>query len=106
MSSSKKLKMNLSDTQNEEFNKALKEDCKKRSEFIREAVILYIEQKKKLSFIDEMKKGYLDMSQINLEISEMGLASDICEFKEYEARLSESDFPDDYCSKKRRYILC
>jgi len=106
MSSSKKLKMNLSDTQNEEYNKALKEDCKKRSEFIREAVILYIEQKKKLSFIDEMKKGYLDMSQINLEISEMGLASDICEFKEYEARLSESDFPDDYCSKKRRYILC
>jgi len=46
------------------------------------------------------------MSQINLEISEMGLASDTCEFKEYEARLSESDFPDDNCSKKRRYILC
>lgn len=106
MSSSKKLVVNLSDTLNEEFNKALKEDCKKRSEFIKEAVILYIEQKKKLSFINEMKKGYLDMSQINLEISETGLASDACDFKEYEARLSESDFPDDNCSEKRRYILC
>lgn len=106
MSNPKKLKINLLDTQNEEFNKALKENYKKRSEFIKEAVILYREQKKKLSFVDEMKKGYLDMSQINLEISELGLAGDTCDFKEYEARLSESDFPDGDCSKKRRYILC
>ena len=106
MSSSKKLIVNLSDTLNEEFNKALKEDCKKRSEFIREAVIIYIEQKKKVSFINEMKKGYLDMAQINLEISEMGLANDTRDFKEYEAKLSESDFPDDNYSEKRRYILC
>lgn len=106
MSSSKKLLVKVQDKQNEEFNKVLKEDYKKTSEFIKEAVILYIEQKKKSSFINEMKKGYLDMSQINLEISEMGLANDTCDFKEYEARLSESDFPDDNCSEKRRYILC
>ena len=106
MSSSKKLVVNLSDTLYEEFNKALKEDCKKRSEFIKEAIILYIEQRKRLSLLEEMKKGYMEMAQINLEISENGFGNDVIELKEYEAKLSESDFPDDNCSEKRRYILC
>jgi CopG family transcriptional regulator / antitoxin EndoAI len=106
MSSSKKLVVNLSEALNNEFNKALKEDCKKRSEFIREAIILYIEEKKKLNNIEEMKRGYIEMAKINLEMSEMGFASDILEFKEYEAKLTESDLPDDNSSEKRRYILC
>ena len=106
MSSSRRLVVNLSEALNNEFNKALKEDCKKRSEFIREAIILYIEEKKKLNHIDEMKRGYIEMANINLEMSEMGFASDILEFKEYEAKLTESDLPDDNSSEKRRYILC
>ncbi len=106
MPGSKKLVVNLSETLNEEFNRALKEDCKKRSEFIREAIILYIEQKKSRKYIDEMKNGYLDMGQINLDFSEMGFSSDSTDLIEYEAKLSESDFPNDHNSETRRYILC
>lgn len=106
MSSSKKLVVNLSESLNNEFNKALEQDCKKRSEFIREAIILYIEEKKRLSLIDQMRKGYMEMAQLNVEISEMGFAKDIDELKKYEAKLSESDFPNDNSSEKRRYILC
>ncbi|MDP4145077.1 MAG: CopG family transcriptional regulator [Bacillota bacterium] len=106
MSSSKRLVVNLSETLCNEFDEALKEDCKKRSEFIKEAIILYIEEKKKLNYIDRMKKGYLEMADINLEISEMGFAADIHELKNYEVKLSESDLPDDDGSEKRRYILC
>ena len=58
MSTSKKLVINLSKKLYIEFNKALAKDCKKRSEFIREAIILYIEEKKKLNYMDEMKQGY------------------------------------------------
>ena len=68
MSSSKRLVVNLSETLCNEFDKALKEDCKKRSEFIREAIILYIEEKKKLVLVEEMKKGYIEMAELNLEI--------------------------------------
>ena len=89
-----------------EFNKALKKDCKKRSEFIREAIILYIEEKKKLNYIDEMKQGYLEMAELNLEIANMGFEIDIKDFKEYEVKLSESDLSNDNNSEKRRYILC
>ena len=106
MSNSKRLVIDLSETLYNEFNKALKEDCKKRSEFIREVIILYISEKKRLNRISEMEKGYREMAQLNLEFSEMGFASDIKELKEYEAKLSESDLPDDDNSEKRRYILC
>jgi CopG family transcriptional regulator/antitoxin EndoAI len=99
--------VNLSETLYNEFNEALKKDCKKRSEFIEEAVILYIEEKKRLSFIEQMKKGYNDMAQLNLEMSEFGLDNFEKELNEYEAQLSECDLPDDdNSSKKRRYILC
>ena len=106
MVGSKKLVVNLTETLNDEFNKALEEDSKKRSEFIREAIIVYIEEKKRLNLIDQMRKGYMDMAQLNLEIAEMGFANDIDEFKKYEAKLAESDFPNDNSSEKRRYILC
>lgn len=107
MSSSKKLMVNLSEKLNNEFNRILDEDYKKRSQFIREIIILYIEEKKKLNLVEQMKKGYMEMAELNEEIAEMGFASDIKELKDYEAKLSESDFPDDkYNSEKRRYILC
>ncbi|MGH4119407.1 CopG family transcriptional regulator [Clostridium sp.] len=106
MPTSKKLVVNLSETLNIEFNKALQKDCKKRSEFIREAIILYIEEKKKNSYIDEMKRGYLEMAELNLEIADMGFEIDIKDFKEYEVKLSESDLSYDNNSEKRRYILC
>jgi len=106
MSTSKKLVVNLSETLYIEFNKTLKKDSKKRSEFFREAIILYIEEKKRLSYIDEMKQGYLEMAQLNLEIADMGFEIDIKDFKDYEVKLSESDLSNDNNSEKRRYILC
>ncbi|HEY8893018.1 MAG TPA: CopG family transcriptional regulator [Clostridium sp.] len=106
MSTSKKLVINLSKKLYIEFNKALTKDCKKRSAFIRQAIILYTEEKKKLNYIDEMKQGYLEMAELNLKIANMGFDNDIKDFKEYEVKLSESDLSNDNNSKKRRYILC
>jgi CopG family transcriptional regulator/antitoxin EndoAI len=106
MSTSKKLVVNLSQRLYIEFNKVLQKDYKKRSEFFREAVILYIEEKKKLCYIDEMKRGYLEMAELNLEIADMGFEIDIKDFKDYEVKLSECDLSNDNNSEKRRYILC
>ncbi len=106
MLNSKRLVINLSETLYNELNKELQKECKKSSEFIRDAIILYIKEKKRLSAIDQMEKGYREMAQLNLEFAEMGFASDMKEFKEYEAKLSESDLADDNSSEKRRYILC
>ena len=106
MASSKRLVVNLSETLCNEFDRALNEDCKKRSEFIKEAIILYIEEKKRLSEFNEIVNGYTEMAQLNIELSEIGFVNDMRELKEYEAKLSESDLPNDDDSEKRRYILC
>ena len=106
MSTSKKLVVNLSETLYIEFNKALEKDCKKRSEFIRDAIILYIEEKKKLSEMEELAIGYSEMAQLNVELSEIGFVNDMRELKEYEVKLSESDLPNDDDGEKRRHILC
>lgn len=106
MSGSKRLVVNLSEALCNEFDRALNEDCKKRSEFIRDAIILYIEEKKKLSEMEELAVGYSEMAQLNIELSEIGFVNDMRELKEYEAKLSESDLPNDDDGEKRRYILC
>lgn len=103
----KKVVINLPGELYEEFNEILEKDCKKRSEFFREAIILYIKERKNQIKLDEMKKGYEEMANINREYAEQGFEQDIKDLKEYEAMLSESDFPNDTTnSKKRRYILC
>ena len=106
MSNSKRMVSNLSEALCNELDKALSEDCKKRSEFIKDAIVLYIEEKKKLSNIEEIANGYTEMAQLNIELSEIGFVHDMLELKEYEAKLSESDLPNDDDSEKRRYILC
>lgn len=105
MSNCKKLVVNITETLSDEFDRALEKDNKKRSEFIREAIILYIEEKKKVSKIDFMKNGYMEMAKINLELSEMGFEKELKNLIQYETSLSESDLPNDD-SEKRRYILC
>ncbi len=59
-----------------------------RSEFIALAVKNYISEYKK---IEQMKKGYLKMGEINLSLAESALISDENAFKIYEDFLSESE---------------
>ncbi|OPX84528.1 MAG: Antitoxin EndoAI [Pelotomaculum sp. PtaB.Bin104] len=40
-----------------------------RSEFIREVMRAYIEERKRLILIEQMKKGYLEMAKINLALA-------------------------------------
>lgn len=104
--SRKRLVINLSETLNNELDKILKTNNKKKSEFIREAVILYIEETKKLNLQEQMKNGYEEMAEVNLQYCELGFESYNEELNKYETGLLESDFPDDNDSKKRRYLLC
>jgi len=105
MSSSKKQVQNLSEILNRKFNTALSEDNKKKSQFIRDAIILYMEERKKLEYIENMKKGYMEMAQINKDISELSSADDLNKLVEYEVWLTECDLRNDNDCEKRRYIL-
>jgi CopG family transcriptional regulator/antitoxin EndoAI len=44
-------------------------ECKNRSEIFREAIRFYLGERKKKLLIEQMKKGYLEMAEINLNIA-------------------------------------
>ncbi len=63
-----------------------------RSEFVREAMklyILYIKKLRKLEARDKMKKGYQKMAEINVKLAEMCLEADNDQQNKYEERLRE-----------------
>ncbi len=62
-----------------------------RSEFIREAMRLYIREKKKRDIAAKLKKGYEEMSELNLDYSEYCLCADNIQQKLYEDRLAECE---------------
>ena len=96
MEKSKKLIASLSGTLCEEFDKVLQDGSEVKCEFMKEAIICF----------EEMKNGYIEMAELNIEISEMCCAGELAALKEYETKLSESDDGDGNGSETRRHILC
>lgn len=106
MSRNKKMVVDLSEKLYNELNKTLETENEKKGDYIGESLVLYMEEKKN-SILEQMKKGYKEMGEINLELSECGFDNYEIELEKYEAQLSECDIPDDNDnSEKRRYILC
>lgn len=62
-----------------------------RSEFISLAVKKYIEETRKIELKEQMKKGYLEMGEINLELAQDSLLSDESACVICEKFLSESE---------------
>ncbi len=60
-----------------------------RSEFVREAMKLYIREKRKIQMRDKMKKGYQEMADINIRLAEMCMDADHDQQYKYEERLGE-----------------
>jgi CopG family transcriptional regulator/antitoxin EndoAI len=44
-------------------------ESKNRSEIVREAIRFYLGERRRLLFREQMKKGYLEMAEINLRIA-------------------------------------
>ncbi|MBU5226445.1 CopG family transcriptional regulator [Clostridium senegalense] len=87
MSDSKKFNVDISKSLLRNISSNLTSDYEKKEEAIDDSIILYIEDDFSIEFIESMKNGYIEMADINLEMSELGLEQDVCDFIEYESRL-------------------
>ncbi|MGM9571220.1 MAG: CopG family ribbon-helix-helix protein [bacterium] len=70
----------------QEIDYAVSQEKCSRSEFIREAMRLYLEDKRKREVKEQMKNGYLAMAKINLELAEEFLAVEDrsqCKYESY-----------------------
>lgn len=48
-----------------------------RSQFVRDAMCLYLEDRKRKAIIESMRKGYQEMAAINLSLAEEGLFAEV-----------------------------
>lgn len=88
MADTKKIIINLPNSLLEEVDNLVSIDENNRNEFIKQAMQLYIREQRRTKIKENMKQGYLEMSQININLSEMGLAEDIRELDVYETNLT------------------
>jgi CopG family transcriptional regulator / antitoxin EndoAI len=85
----KKILISLPDNLLKEVDSIVSVEKTNRSEFVREAMKLYIREKRKIEMRDKMKKGYQEMSEINKKLADMCLDADSDQQKKYEERLGE-----------------
>jgi len=89
MAGVKKVMVSLPDSLLKEVDGILAKENKNRSEFIREAMKLYLMERRKKEIREHLKRGYIQMAQLNLQLAEEGLAADEADLREYEQRVLE-----------------
>jgi len=85
----KKILISLPDNLLKEIDNIVSVEKTNRSEFVREAMKLYIREKRKIQMRDRMKKGYQEMAEINIRLAEMCMDADCDQQQKYEERLGE-----------------
>ena len=84
-----KILISLPDNLLKEIDHIVSVEKTNRSEFVREAMKLYLREKRKIEMRDRLKKGYLEMAEINVRLAEMYLEADSEQQLKYEERLGE-----------------
>lgn len=80
MSKTKRIMVSVPNHLLQEVDGIVEQENLNRSEFIREAMNLYLQERKKRNIRESMRNGYLEMAKINLNIaSEAFLAEEEAE---------------------------
>lgn len=89
MSQTKRIMVSVPNKLLQEVDRAVQEDKINRSQFVREAMQLYIRERKKSALRNELKDGYQRMAALNLILAEEG--SDDKLLDQYESQLAEAE---------------
>ena len=89
MAELKKILISLPDNLLKEVDNIVSVEKTNRSEFVREAMKLYLREKRRIQMRDRMKKGYQEMAEINIRLAEMCMDADSDQQIKYEERLGE-----------------
>ncbi|NLX88497.1 MAG: CopG family transcriptional regulator [Syntrophomonadaceae bacterium] len=66
---SKRIIVTVPETLLFEMDSVTVSECKNRSEIVREAIRFYLGERRRLLVREQMKKGYLEMAEINLSLA-------------------------------------
>ena len=91
MSQLKKVLITVPEDLLNEADEFVREEKTNRSEFVREALRLYIKEKRRSLLRSQMEKGYQEMAEINLAVSEMYFEAESEDFSAVEEKLAECE---------------
>ena len=89
-SEKRKISVTLPDLLLEEIDILASSLNRSRSELIAAVLSQYLKERKSIELKEHLKKGYLEMSDINLNIAEKSLLSDECAYEIYEKYLEST----------------
>ncbi|ADU73380.1 CopG family transcriptional regulator/antitoxin EndoAI [Acetivibrio thermocellus AD2] len=89
MAQLKKILISLPDNLLKEVDSIVAMEKINRSEFVREAMKLYIREKRRIEMRDKLKKGYQQMAEINIKLAEICFEADNDQQQKYEESLRE-----------------
>lgn len=84
MSNLKKIIVSLPEALLHQADRVMEEENRNRSELVREALALYLSERRKKLIHDQMVRGYQEMGMLNQSFSEEGLAADLADLVQYE----------------------
>lgn len=87
----KRVMISLPNSLLQEVDGIVEKENGNRSQFIREAMKLYIAERQKAEIREQMKQGYMEMGQINLELANSDLSVDLGTMLLYEENLAECE---------------
>ena len=87
----KKILITLPEEMLTEVATEVHEEATNRSKFIRTAIRSYLKSSKEGRIREKLKKGYLNMAQVNLSIANMCISADSEQLEAYEEKLAESE---------------
>lgn len=76
MAETRRIMISLPDKLLQEVDGIVATEKRTRSEFIREAMKLYLQERKKRYIREMMQKGYLEMAQLNLSLANEALEAE------------------------------
>lgn len=86
----RKISVTLPDLLLEEVDTLASSLNRSRSEIIAIVLNQYLKERKSVELKERLKKGYLEMSEINLNIAQNSLLSDECAYEIYEEYLEST----------------
>ncbi len=91
MAGLKKVMISLPDSLLQEIDNVVSVEKTNRSQFVREAMKVYLNERRRIHICESLKKGYEEMAEINIRLSEFCFEADCDQQNRYEKRLGEMD---------------
>ena len=87
----KKILISMPDSLLKEIDNAVSIDRTNRSRFVREAMKVYLRERRRVDTRENLRKGYEEMAELNLKLSEACTIADNEQMSKYELLLGEMD---------------